>query len=144
MAIKVNPPPLLRIPKAFLNDPETRAFIEQQNTIIFQLWNRVGGNVDLPDENKEGVSDLKGLVFKVITTTENMETDGFQIIICRNTSPIIIDLQADSVDNTEVHIKRRGAQVTVVGTIDGLENRVINLAKWSDHLVFDGTDWSVI
>lgn len=46
MAIEVNPPPLLRIPRKFLEDPEIRAFIDQQNTIIFQLWNRTGGNVD--------------------------------------------------------------------------------------------------
>ena len=46
MANKVNPPPTLRIPRAFIADPEVRAFIEQQNTIIFQLWNKTGGNND--------------------------------------------------------------------------------------------------
>ena len=46
MADIVNPPPFLSIPPAFLKDPLVRVFIEQQNTIIFQLWNKLGGNND--------------------------------------------------------------------------------------------------
>lgn len=46
MANQVNPPPLLRMPAAFLSDREVRAFVEQQNTIIFQLWQKLGGNND--------------------------------------------------------------------------------------------------
>ena len=52
MANPVNPPPFLRIPKAFLNDREVRAFVEQQNTIIFQLYQKLGGNSDPIDELK--------------------------------------------------------------------------------------------
>ena len=46
MATQVNPPPFLRLPPAFLKDKQTRAFIEQQNTIIFQLWQKLGGDAD--------------------------------------------------------------------------------------------------
>jgi len=46
MSIKVNPPPQIRIPEAFFKDPEVRPFFEQQNTILFQLWIRVGGSTD--------------------------------------------------------------------------------------------------
>jgi hypothetical protein len=46
MASQVNPPPFLRIPKAFLQDREVRAFIEQQNTVIFQLYQKLGGASD--------------------------------------------------------------------------------------------------
>jgi hypothetical protein len=46
MANLVNPPPFLKIPKAFLQDREVRAFIEQQNTIIFQLYQKLGGSND--------------------------------------------------------------------------------------------------
>ena len=56
MAINVNPPPLLRIPKKFLEDREIRAFIEQQNTIIFQLWNRSGGVTDVTSETVENIT----------------------------------------------------------------------------------------
>lgn len=46
MSVNVNPPPQLKIPEKFFNDPEVRAFFEQQRTILFQLWNRTGGTVD--------------------------------------------------------------------------------------------------
>tara|TARA_R110000765_G_scaffold177205_1_gene282521 strand:+ start:899 stop:1192 length:294 start_codon:yes stop_codon:yes gene_type:complete len=46
MANFVNPPPFLKIPPEFLKDRVTRAFFEQQNTVIFQLWNKLGGNND--------------------------------------------------------------------------------------------------
>jgi len=46
MATNVNPPPFLKIPKAFLQDREIRAFVEQQNTIMFQLWQKLGGSSD--------------------------------------------------------------------------------------------------
>jgi hypothetical protein len=46
MATPVNPPPFLKIPKAFLKDREVRAFIEQQNIVMFQLWRKLGGNDD--------------------------------------------------------------------------------------------------
>lgn len=59
MVNKVNPPPFLRLPKAFLSDREVKAFIEQQNTIIFQLYNKLGGNED-------PISDL-----------ENSSSNGF-------------------------------------------------------------------
>ena len=55
MAVQVNPPPTLRIPRSFISDPEVRAFIEQQNTIIFQLWNRTGGDTDEVGEGTAGV-----------------------------------------------------------------------------------------
>lgn len=47
MSVKVNPPPFLRLPPEFLRDRFTRAFVEQQNTILFQLWERMGGNNDI-------------------------------------------------------------------------------------------------
>ena len=58
MAIKVNPPPTLRVPRAFINDPEVRSFIEQQNTIIFQLWNRTGGDVDSISTGEDAINEI--------------------------------------------------------------------------------------
>jgi hypothetical protein len=157
MAI-VNPPPLLQIPKAFLADKEVKAFIEQQNTIIFQLYNRTGGNTDFIEENEAKVTNSSSRInkntanintlalkeFEILTTTEDLTTKEYQIIICKNTLPISITLDSQAVKDDEVHIKRRGDQVTVVGFIDGLNDRIINVVNWSEHYVFDGTDWSVI
>jgi hypothetical protein len=46
MANQVNPPPFLRIPTDFIQDREKRAFFEQNNTILLQLYNKLGGNND--------------------------------------------------------------------------------------------------
>ncbi len=46
MSTKVNPPPQVRIPDKFFNDPDTRSFFERQQLIIFQLWQRTGGSND--------------------------------------------------------------------------------------------------
>jgi hypothetical protein len=59
MATKVNPSSLLLLPRAFVIDPEVRSFVEQQNTIIYQLRNRSGGNYDEVAGNKNGVAENK-------------------------------------------------------------------------------------
>lgn len=46
MTNPVNPPPMLNLPQAFLADREVRDFVRQQNTIIFQLYQKLGGNND--------------------------------------------------------------------------------------------------
>jgi hypothetical protein len=46
MANPVNPPPMLNLPQSFLADREVRDFVRQQNTILFQLWQKLGGNSD--------------------------------------------------------------------------------------------------
>ena len=43
---KINPPPLLRKPKAFKNEIDVDAYTDQIETILFQIWKRVGGNND--------------------------------------------------------------------------------------------------
>lgn len=61
MAIKVNPPPALRIPQKINQDPDLRAYFEQVGTILFQLWTRTGGgNDDVADSGLDaGVADNK-------------------------------------------------------------------------------------
>jgi hypothetical protein len=55
-----------------------------------------------------------------------------------------VTLNTQAIEGDEVHIKRRDAKITVVGSIDGFDHRVINVKNYSMHLVFDGTDWSEI
>lgn len=54
MANNVNPPPRLRIPKAFQGDPEVREYLRQVDTILFQLWRKTGGTSD-------PISDLENI-----------------------------------------------------------------------------------
>ena len=83
MAIRVNPPPTLRIPKAFLSDGETREYISQLNTIIFQLYNKVGGvNDSISDIGNEGVTSFSPIVQETIKRLNGLpeltiDTTGF-------------------------------------------------------------------
>jgi len=81
MAVNVNPPPLLRIPSVFLSDGETREYLSQLNTIIFQLYNRTGGVDDSISEigndvttnispiAQQTIRELRGLPQLTIDTT---------------------------------------------------------------------------
>jgi hypothetical protein len=46
MALKVNPPQQLKIPRSFTADREILAFFDQMRTILTQLYDRSGGATD--------------------------------------------------------------------------------------------------
>ena len=83
MANFVNPPPFLKIPPEFLKDRVTRAFFEQQNTVIFQLWNKLGGNndpvADLANSSSNGNSSQVQWMQKQISGLPEftIDTSGF-------------------------------------------------------------------
>jgi hypothetical protein len=83
MANPVNPPPFLRVPRAFLQDKEVRAFVEQQNTVLFQLYQKLGGSTDpiadLENSNSNGFSSQVQWMQKQINGLPDftMETEGF-------------------------------------------------------------------
>ena len=83
MTNPVNPPPFLRIPRAFLQDKEVRAFIEQQNIVLFQLYQKLGGNTDpiadLENSNSNGFSSQVQWMQKQIDGLPEftMDTEGF-------------------------------------------------------------------
>lgn len=67
-----------------------------------------------------------------------------QVLICKNTVPITVTLPVAPPIGTVVHVKRRNDVVTVIGTIDGLTDIIINVVNYSVHLYYDGIDWSII
>lgn len=158
MAVQVNPPPHLKIPRKFLQDDEVLPYLRNIEVILFQLWNRTGGDNDSVDDGQQeqtasssrvsrnaaqiGALELKE--FEVINTTVDLTTSLNQIIICRNTLPIEITLNTQAIEGDEIHIKRRNASIDVIGSIDGFTNKTINVLNYSMHLVFDGIDWSEI
>ena len=158
MANPVNPPPQLQIPQALLKDRQTRDYLRQVETILFQLWNRVGGDTNIIEDSQQGLTSTSSRVsrnaarinslelkeFEILTTLVDLTTDRNQIILCKNVTPIIITLDPQAVAEDEVHVKRRGESITVVGLIDGSNDQIINVLNWSAHYVFDGTDWSSI
>lgn len=42
----VAPPPQLKIPEAFLKDPEVKNYFQQKDFTLYQLWLRTGGGAD--------------------------------------------------------------------------------------------------
>ena len=158
MAVNVNPPPNLRVPKMFLDDKEARNFFNQQITILFQLWQRTGGTTDTVEDSQQNITSSSSRVsrnaarinslelkeFEIVTTLIDLTTERNQIILCKNVAPITVTLDPQAVEDDEVHIKRRGEEITILGLIDGETDLIINVPKYSAHLVFDGTDWSAI
>jgi len=158
MSINVNPPPQIRIPKKFFEDKELREFFEQYQKILFQLWNRTGGSSDSVASTEEELTSagsrvarnaarlnaLEKVDFDIEIVTGDFTTERNQIIICQNAAPITITLDSNALEEDNIHIKRTNASVTVVGSIDGKTQKVINVKYYSMHLVFDGSNWNEI
>lgn len=65
-----------------------------------------------------------GTTVSVVTT--NHSTSGNETVICNNTSPITVTLDASPTAGDEVNIKRWGsAAVTVSGNIDGQTSKIL-------------------
>ncbi len=90
------------------------------------------------------VEALEYRVFETIFTSVSLTTEEFQTIICNNTSSINITLKTSPLRDDEVNIKRSESKITVIGLIDGKQNKVINVKGYSMHLVFNGVEWSEI
>ncbi len=96
MTNRVNPPPTLTIPKAFLKDRETRSFIEQINTILFQLWVKTGGDNDPINEiGNEGTTSFSPVVQQTIKRLNGLaeftiDTTGFTIDTTKITTDKVI------------------------------------------------------
>ena len=93
---------------------------------------------------QERVTELEYRVFNTVTITDDYTAEEFQMVICRNTTPKTVTLKASPLIDDEIHIKRRGEEITVVGLIDGDNDLIINILNYSLHLVFNGIDWSSI
>ena len=105
MSVNVNPPPQLRIPQAFLQDREVRTFIEQQNTIIFQLYRRTGGVNDSIDDSQQNITSSSSRVSRNSAKINSLELKEFERI-----GDILIT-HGDVVNKEEL----KGAKVIVIG-----------------------------
>ena len=127
MAIKVNPPPFLRIPKAFADNGEIQSFIEQQNTILFQLYNQAESeNISLDDliEIVNGIiQDLADLIIVVENNTTNIATNTTNI--AANTTNI-----ATNADN----IAENAQDIDELAKYAGLQSQIQFLQQQIDGL----------
>ena len=92
MSVKVNPPPQLRIPDSFLTDPDIRSFFEQQQKIIFQLWNRTGGAND-------AIAGKQVVIIVGANTELNNTAYGALIVVEADSEPVEITLPKPTKDD---------------------------------------------
>ena len=91
------------------------------------------------------VDDLEARIFRTVITSDSVTALSFQVILCTNTTPMEILLNPGAVKDDMINVKRKGAEVTVNGLIDGDNTgRIINVKYWSELYISDGTEWSVI
>lgn len=92
------------------------------------------------------VAALEYRVYENVSTTVNLTTQEFQIILCKNTSFIEITLKTDPIDGDEISVIRTNAQVKVIGTINGKSNLTLNVKGSGPKFVYDAdalTWWKI-
>tara|TARA_R110000764_G_scaffold57488_2_gene125133 strand:+ start:6904 stop:7401 length:498 start_codon:yes stop_codon:yes gene_type:complete len=113
---------------------------------ILVLENRVDidlNRVDI-DINSDDITDLKARIFTTKKVVASVEAKAFEVILCDNAAAIIVTLDTNAVKDDMIHVMRRNEEVTTVGLINGLNDRLINVKYWSELYIFDGIEWSVI
>jgi len=95
MSVKVNPPPQIRIPDKFFSDPEIRNFFEQQQQILFQLWNRTGGSTDL-------ISALEQIQVIGISSDYTLSSDDLGSLVAVDTSDGDINLTMPNISSGDI------------------------------------------
>lgn len=96
------------------------------------------------DELQQKVEDLEARTLRVISTTLSLVAESFKIVLCNNSTPITITLNPDAVKDDMIHVMRKNASVDVIGTINGLTDRTINVVNYSELYIYDGSEWSTI
>jgi len=97
--------------------------------------------------NQQIISQLAELLKKeeiIVPTTTSSGVKAFETHICKNTAPITKTLDVNALEGDIVTIKRRDAKVTIIGTINGRTDLVINRKQSAPKLAFDGFDWSTV
>jgi hypothetical protein len=92
------------------------------------------------------VAALEYRVYKNVSTTISLTTEEFQIILCKNTSPIEITLKTDPIDGDEISVIRANGSVKVIGTINGKVNLTLNIKGSGPKFVYDAaalTWWKI-
>jgi len=158
--VKVNPPPNLRIPKEFAAKNDQRSFFEQIITILFQLRQRTGGNVDIIGEASEVVFDFNPVaagpsdVSAALKESRNIEVTAIDYTTVTNETVICIDsvtitLNAEPDIQELVVIHAANGKVTIDGngkTINGETDALIrdDFTTWDVLYITELDSWIII
>lgn len=96
----VNPPPIPRIPRQFLGDNETRAFFQQLQKILLQLFIKVDGGSDTDFSNLDDYLTAGDLAYLTSRLQNRVDQDQPELsIIYREINQLkqeIAELKADA------------------------------------------------
>lgn len=95
MTVKVNPPPQLKMPARFFNDPEIRPYFEKQQTILFQLWNRTGGTTDL-------IRDLSQVTVINVSGDVTITSDQLGSVVAVDTSAADVNVTLPAISSDDI------------------------------------------
>jgi len=104
----------------------------------------INANTAAITTNTTDIDALEGKELLTVITDVDYTAEPYRVIVCTNVAPIDVTLNATPELNEVVHIKRANAEVNIIGTIDGLLDITLNVQYYSVHLVYNGTDWSII
>lgn len=111
--------------------------VDQNETDIATLDARV-------TDNRTDIDYLLGLVPGVITATASLTTAGNAVIACENTIEITITLNPTPEQGETVSVTRRGAKVTISGSVNGSDGIKLTSKFDSPSLVYIGSEWSLV
>lgn len=95
------------------------------NTDLGFISNVTQDIIDTFVQPAQPIRDSKSTDVTAYTITSNHTTAGDEDIMCNNTTPITITLNATPDDDEELVISRRDAKVTISGTINGKSSLIL-------------------
>jgi hypothetical protein len=99
----------------------------------------------IPDNLIELQEEIEKLKFDVFVVTQDHTTGKNEVVVCNNVDPISVTLNPSPEVGERAIVKRRGALVTIVGTIDGEADVVLEAMREALQLVYTKPgDWSKI
>ena len=155
--VQVASPPLLRIPKEMIGSDVERVFWKNMQDFLFRLWKRTGGAEDFSENAENLLVDVDtkssrnaALIDyiinreKIVITDASITAKPFDTVVCTNTASINVTLEPNPKTGDIINVKRTDAEVVVIGTIDGVVDKIINVQYWSMKLVYSGSEWSAV
>jgi hypothetical protein len=128
----------------------TRRFNEFMRSVTNQVNTSTNDNEDIRTQqstNQQAIAQITDLLKKktvIVITDSSLTAKPFETVICTNTSAINITLEINPIKGDIINVKRTDAQVTVIGTIDGVVDKIINVKYWSMKLIYTGSQWVAV
>lgn len=153
---RVNPPKQLVLPDSLQRNPDLKRAFDDRDYILFQLWERTGGGLDLVNNAISGLNEFDDLFLleqqrqireNVITTNTDYTTAGNDVIIC--TASVTVTLN-DEPDNKEtVAVRMLGGVIVINGngrTINGSATAKIRTkyTSWQIMYIIETDEWIII